>query len=44
MSYYIKNSSWKVRIFKEEFSEGCAICEHPAILGSENFDINRVTN
>ena len=44
MSYYIKSSSWKVRTFKEEFFEVSAICEHPAILGSENFDINRVIN
>ena len=41
MSYCIKNSSWDL---KEAFSEGCAICEPPGNLGSENFDSNRVTN
>ena len=41
MNYCIKNRS---RNLKEAFSEGCAICEPPAILGSENSDINKVTN
>ena len=31
MSYCIKNRSWNL---KEAFSEGCAICKPPAILGS----------
>ena len=41
VSYCIKNRSWNL---KEAFSEGCAISEPPAILGSENSDITRVTN
>ena len=41
MSYCVKDSSWNL---KEAFSEGCATCEPPAILGSENSDINRMTN
>ena len=31
MSYCIKNRSWNLN---EAFSEGCAICKPPAILGS----------
>ena len=41
MSYCIKNRSSNLR---ETFSEGSAICEPLGILGSENSDINRVTN
>ena len=41
MSYCVKDRSWNL---KEAFSEECAVCEPPAILGSENSDINRMTN
>ena len=30
--------------FKGVISKGCAICKLASIVGSENFDINRVTN
>ena len=37
----MKSRSWNL---KETLSEGCAICEPPGILETENSDIHKVTN
>ena len=41
MSHHMKNRSWNL---KGAFSEGFNICQPPAILGSANSDINKVTD